>query len=146
MKNKKGFTLVELLAVIIILSILVIIAVPNISGALNAAKNKLSDVEKKHIEDASERVILEVLNCDLWTNMAGETDYRTMFGLSENTSINCKELQEAVISKNIEIDIDNLRNYGYLTDINNTCSGKVKVHTSESYQINVDTSNIVCKK
>lgn len=146
MKNKKGFTLVELLAVIIILSILVIIAVPNISGALNAAKNKLSDVEKKHIEDASERVILEVLNCDLWTNMAGETDYRTMFGLSENTSINCKELQEAVISKNIEIDIDNLRNYGYLTDINNTCSGKVKVYTSESYQINVDTSNIVCKK
>ena len=37
---KKGFTLVELLAVIAILAILVIIALPNIMGMFNSAKKK----------------------------------------------------------------------------------------------------------
>ena len=36
--NKKGFTLVELLAVITILAILILIALPNIMGLFNDAK------------------------------------------------------------------------------------------------------------
>ena len=39
--KKKGFTLVELLAVIAILSILVIIALPNIVGMFTKAKKDL---------------------------------------------------------------------------------------------------------
>ena len=38
MKNKNGFTLVELLAVIAILAILVIIALPNVIKMFNNAK------------------------------------------------------------------------------------------------------------
>ena len=38
LKNKKGFTLVELLAVIAILAILVVIALPNVMGMFNSAK------------------------------------------------------------------------------------------------------------
>lgn len=38
--NRKGFTLVELLAVIAIMAILVIIAIPNVLEALNRAKEK----------------------------------------------------------------------------------------------------------
>ena len=38
MKNKKGFTLVELLAVIAILAILVILAIPNVIKLYNNAK------------------------------------------------------------------------------------------------------------
>ena len=38
--NRKGFTLVELLAVIAIMAILVIIAIPNVLEALNKAKEK----------------------------------------------------------------------------------------------------------
>ena len=38
--KKKGFTLVELLAVIAILAILVIIALPNVMGMFNTAKSK----------------------------------------------------------------------------------------------------------
>ena len=41
MKNKKGFTLVELLAVIAILAILVIIALPNVMGMFGNAKKEL---------------------------------------------------------------------------------------------------------
>ena len=46
MKNK-GFTLVELLAVIAILAILVIIALPNVMGMFNEAKKNSFTTEEK---------------------------------------------------------------------------------------------------
>ena len=49
MKNKKGFTLVELLAVIAILAILVIIALPNVMGMFNEAKKNSFMTEVKQI-------------------------------------------------------------------------------------------------
>ncbi len=47
--KKQGFTLVELLAVIAILAILVIIALPNIMGMFNQAKENSFLVELKGI-------------------------------------------------------------------------------------------------
>ena len=47
--NKKGFTLVELLAVIAILAILVIIALPNVMGMFNSAKLSSFETEVKNI-------------------------------------------------------------------------------------------------
>ena len=47
--NKKGFTLVELLAVIAILAILVIIALPNVMGMFNQAKQNSFTTEVKEI-------------------------------------------------------------------------------------------------
>ena len=49
MKNNKGFTLVELLAVIAILAILVIIALPNVMGMFNNAKKNSFLTEVKQI-------------------------------------------------------------------------------------------------
>lgn len=40
MNNKKGFTLVELLAVIVVLAIIMIIAIPSVMDSMNAATNK----------------------------------------------------------------------------------------------------------
>ena len=47
--KKKGFTLVELLAVIAILAILVIIALPNVMGMFNQAKENSFTTEIKEI-------------------------------------------------------------------------------------------------
>ena len=49
MKNKNGFTLVELLAVIAILAILVIIALPNVMGMFNTAKENSFKTEIKEV-------------------------------------------------------------------------------------------------
>ena len=50
---KKGFTLVELMGVIILLSILIIIAVPAVTGVLKENKEKLYDSQIKTIETAA---------------------------------------------------------------------------------------------
>ena len=41
MKNKKGFTLVELIAVIALLSIIMLLIVPNVANYLNSSKKTL---------------------------------------------------------------------------------------------------------
>lgn len=60
--NNKGFTLVELLAVIVILLALSMIAIPNITASLEKNKNKLSDSQKKIIVSSAELFISENKN------------------------------------------------------------------------------------
>lgn len=58
MKNRKGFTLVELLAVIAILAILVIIALPNVIEMFNNAKKQVFLTEAQTVSSASEKKFL----------------------------------------------------------------------------------------
>ena len=49
MKNKKGFTLVELLAVIVVLAIIMIIAIPSVLSAMDNAKKSSFVVEGRKV-------------------------------------------------------------------------------------------------
>lgn len=60
--NNKGFTLVELLAVIVILLAISMVAIPNITASLEKNKNKLSDSQKKIIVSSAELFISENKN------------------------------------------------------------------------------------
>ena len=51
--NSKGFTLVELLAVIVILGLVMTIVVPNVASILNTSKDKLNDSQEEIIESAA---------------------------------------------------------------------------------------------
>ena len=51
--NKKGFTMVELLVVIVILAIVVVIAVPSIAGINNLIKNNMLEKKAEIIEEAA---------------------------------------------------------------------------------------------
>ncbi len=73
MKNKKGFTLVELLAVIAILAILVIIALPNILNLyrnarenvfVEEAQNVLRTAQQKYLEDSMNNTAVECYSTD----------------------------------------------------------------------------------
>lgn len=52
MKNK-GFTLVELLAVILILSLLILIVIPSIMSSVKSSENKTDDLTLKIIYEAT---------------------------------------------------------------------------------------------
>lgn len=60
MNNKKGFTLVELLAVIVILSIIALIAVPGVFNAIEASRQKANVVQEKIIINAAKSYVAEL--------------------------------------------------------------------------------------
>lgn len=56
---KNGFTLVELLAVIIILGVISLIVVVSVWPTVKNSKNKLSDIQKNNIEEAAKTYYLQ---------------------------------------------------------------------------------------
>ena len=58
MKNK-GFTLVEMLTIMVVLGIIVLITVPNIMGALNVSRDKAYENQIRMIEKAAENWMID---------------------------------------------------------------------------------------
>ena len=56
---KNGFTLVELLAVIVILSVVLLITTISVGSVLNESENSLSDTQKKKLEQAAENYYIK---------------------------------------------------------------------------------------
>ena len=81
--KKQGFTLVELLAVIAILAILVIIALPNVMGMFNQAKENSFTTEIKTIFQQAEQQWISDSMLE-----TGEITYRRVNGNSCSTSSN----------------------------------------------------------
>ena len=90
-RNQKGFTLVELLAVVAIIGILVAIVVPAVSGVSEAGKDAQSKQDGTSVDSAAsdffkEQVAAEVLSLETADVTAGYTDADGVTGLTEVTS------------------------------------------------------------
>ncbi len=125
--NKKGFTLVEVLAVVVLLAIIMIIVVPNAFETLNAGKNKISDIDKKQLSDAAETAVLEAINSDMTS-----ADYDYIFNANS-----CEDLNRKIVGKEIKTTIEKLKNqYSNLT-IPNNCEGEVVIKTNTKKTITI---------
>lgn len=133
--NKKGFTLVEVLAVLVILSLLLILTIPSIKNALTNGKNKINDINKKQIEDAAKIIVDEVIYCNM-TDIAKDA-------LKDETSdeISCSIAKTKLIN-GVNINLKNLE----LDDKSSKCSGTINVKIdSETYKETIDMKNVICK-
>ena len=84
MKNKKGFTLVELLAVIAILAILVIMALPAVLRMFNQARiDTFSNEVNTILRTAKQQYLLDGGNAQTWTNADGSTKKLPLTGNSK---------------------------------------------------------------
>lgn len=97
MKNK-GFTLVELLAVIAILAILVIVAMPNVLGMFNQAKVGSFTTEVQKLMDTATTTFTK----DALLN-SGKTVY---YSSESNATLGTKELDMSGNKKNYFIEMD----------------------------------------
>lgn len=77
LKNKsKGFTLVELLAVIVILTIIIVIVVPTVKNTMNESKQKAYDVTVESIEEAAKSYLY--MNSSLYRDEFTANGYITI--------------------------------------------------------------------
>ena len=75
---KNGFTLVELLAVIIIISVITLIVTISINGILDSSKKQLTNVQSKIVEDAAGVWLVDHLD-----EFSDKIDYCTYITLEE---------------------------------------------------------------
>ena len=101
--NKKGFTLVELLAVIAILAILVIVAMPNVLGMFNQAKVSSFAIEVQKLMDTA----MTTFTKDALLN-SGKTVY---YSSTENATLDTKKLDMSGNEKNYFIEMDRNGNF-----------------------------------
>ncbi len=138
--NKKGFTLIELIAVVVLLSIITVIVVPKVMNELTLGKERAYEVVVSNILTASKQYYEEC----------------------EYGDITC-----SITSNSVEIPLSILINYGYLAgtnkdtgigktilnpktkvDISKCCIKITKVvaptTTKVTYQISSDVTDVTC--
>lgn len=87
--NKKGFTLIELMAVLIILSIILVITVPKIMKYVSDSKEKAYQTQVQTIENAAKTF---AINGNILLPDEGETVYITVQDLISTGTLNSKEI------------------------------------------------------
>lgn len=87
MQNKKGFTLVELLAVIAILGVLLTLATINIIGVMNKGKKDVGEFTKQQIEDAAKTFALDHVSCEGLENFCEEQSGKLIFTFNDKETI-----------------------------------------------------------
>lgn len=114
--NNKGFTLIEILAVVAIIGILGIIAIPNVLDTINISKDTAYNILVDDIKVAGKQMFEEIKNMQEVEDFSLYTYDRS--GVTTTEIIITKPAEENEESY-ITINLQTLVGNGYLTGINN---------------------------
>lgn len=95
--NKKGYTLIELLAVIILIALIAVIVIPNVLSNIDKSKNASYNIMISSIETASKNYFVEC-------------EYGDLSDTSKYGSYAC-----SITNNEIEATLGDLANTGFLT-------------------------------
>ena len=131
--NKKGFTFVELLAVIVVLALILIISVTKGFGAFGSTKNSINEQNRKAIEEAAKVLLLEIENCSMETEDYVElAQYFSGIG----TVSTCDDLKQELSTKK-SVNIENFKR-DYLS--NKSLDSNIVIVIS--YDLTTDTAKL----
>jgi len=126
MKNRNGFTLIELIAVIVILSLIAVLIFPAIEKTINGAKSDLYDTQVKSIIDGAKS----------WV-----ADHPRFLPVNDGDEL-IISLGELKIGAYIEVDITNPKSNKMFDT-----ATKVKVQKSgETYKYSIDFTDTIEEK
>lgn len=100
--NNKGFTLVELIAVLAVMLTILLIAIPSISSTIDRNKENLSSKSIDIIKAANEIYVSTYLKKDIKTSYNNGTCYVKITDLINKDILSLDEIKES--SKDNEID------------------------------------------
>lgn len=138
--NKKGFTLVEILAVIVILGLVITITATKGFGAFDNTKNKITEQNKKAIKEGAKVLITEVENCD--DDLEDYKDLCDVFNIENCGS--CDELKENINTKVVAISTLKEKKYiegNDLDDIDGTISIKFDKNNNTGSVVSVNIND-----
>lgn len=84
--NRKGFTLIEVLAVLVILSAIMGIAIPSITSSLERNKEKQNENKKKMLESFAEIYVTDHKNAIYKNNFSNEGSNKCFIMISDMKS------------------------------------------------------------
>lgn len=91
--NKKGFTLIEIIAVITILGIIALITVPVVNNSLKNAKEKMLEEQKTRIVDAAKEYALD---SNRILNITSDRDFNQLITLNQLKGANYLEQKDII--------------------------------------------------
>ena len=149
--NKKGFTLVEILAVIVILSLVIVIVSTKGFGAFDNAKSAISRENLNTLKKSANELAAQIESCDddvdseLWE---GGNSLAKLNGISNE---DCSGLKEKMSSDEcISVTVGYLINNGYLSendDFTGIKNNKIKIcKNNNKIVINTDEKAIKEKR
>ena len=157
--NNRGFTLVEVLAVIIILAIIAGIAIPNVLSTINTSKDRSYDIMIKNIITASKALFEEVeYGGELHKYTIDDTQIDNEDETSETVSSSTTTDEELIIEEDtsliiitgdsIKINLQTLVSNGFLSGTchNNEEENCKKVIINPKTGNDIGNCNIIIKK
>lgn len=121
--KKRGFTLIEMLAVVVILGIILVVAIPQIQNQLANKKDVVHEATLKIIYDATEEFV-----------EAAPSTFQRNYKSDQEHSIYCIPLQDIVDAGKLEAPIKNFTN-GEEIDLTNIVRAEVNQYNEFIYTL-----------